>query len=341
MVRDCRPDAFVLAGDIYDRAVPPKEAVRLLDDFLVRLIRDEGVPMLMIAGNHDSPERLSFGSRFLEDQKLFVAGRCAPTSAPVVIQDVAFHLLPFGDPATVRFDLAQDDIRSHQDALAAQASQAAAKHPDGLRSVAVAHAFVIGGLESESESTISVGGTGEVDAKTFQFFDYTALGHLHRPQAPSSQVRYAGSLLKYSASEADHRKSITLVELPSTGAVQTTALPFTPRRDLRRVRGLCQDLLAGSDPGNREDYVFVELLDRGPVVDAMARLRQIYPNLLGLHLQDLADGESGLSAVDHRSLDPEALFARFFEETMGEALSQEERGVYREILSETENGRCE
>jgi DNA repair protein SbcD/Mre11 len=202
--------------------------------------------------------------------------------------------------------------------------------------VIVAHAFVCGGLVSESEMSLSVGGTGEVDGGLFAEFDYTALGHLHRPQdvGGMSHVRYAGSLLKYSASEASHVKAMTLVEIPETGPVTTTPMPLTPRRDLRKVRGHFQDLLSENDPGNREDYVFIELLDQGPVLDAMVRLRQKYPNLLGLQgLQEDALGDPGVLNVDHRSLDPETLFARFIQESTGQELSDEERAIYREVLN--------
>lgn len=342
-IRDVRPDAFVIAGDVYDRAVPPKEAVSLLDAFLVRVIREEKVPVLIIAGNHDSPERLGFGASFLGEQGLFVAGAWSP--APVVLGRVAFHLVPYGDPATVRFALGDESIRTHQDALAAQLARVRELHPDGHRSVIVAHAFVRGGLVSESELALAVGGAGEVDGGLFAEFDYTALGHLHRPQDVGGmpQVRYAGSLLKYSASEAGHVKAMTLVEFPEAGPVITEPWPLSPRRDLRRLKGHFQELLTGSDPGNHEDYLFVELLDQGPVLDAMVRLRQVYPNLLGLQGPAENDSDPGVLNVDHRSLDPETLFARFFHETTGSDLSEEELGIYREVLAQAglDDGRFE
>jgi exonuclease SbcD len=237
----------------------------------------------------------------------------------------------------IRYALGEEGIRTHQDALAAQLAAAKTLHPAGYRSVIVAHAFVTGGLVSDSEQALAVGGAGEVDGRLFEAFDYTALGHLHRPQdvGGMAHVRYAGSLLKYSASEAGHVKAMTLVEVPDQGPVVTEPLVLTPRRDLRKLRGHFQDLLADSDAGNREDYLFVELLDQGPVLDAMARLRQKYPNLLGLqNAQDTALDDPGVLNVDHRSLDPETLFARFFEESTGSGLSTEELTVYREVLTQ-------
>ena len=334
-VRDARPEVLVIAGDIYDRAVPSKEAVSLLDSFLKRLIQEEKTPVLIIAGNHDSPERLGFGASFLGEQGLFLAGTWSPD--PVILGNVAFHLVPYGDPATIRHALNEDGIRTHQDALAAQLAMVRERHPPGLRSVVVAHAFVTGGLVCESELALSVGGAGEVDGRLFEAFDYTALGHLHRPQEVGgmAHVRYAGSLLKYSASEAGHVKAMTLVELPETGPAHTEPWLLSPRRDLRRLKGHFQDLLTGSDPGSREDYLFVELLDPGPVLDALVRLRRVYPNLLGLQGPLETGQDPGVLNVDHRSLDPETLFARFFQETTGSELSGEELDLYREILART------
>jgi DNA repair protein SbcD/Mre11 len=342
-IRDTRPDALVIAGDVYDRAVPSKEAVSLLDSFLKQVIRDEQTPVLIIAGNHDSPERLGFGASFLGERGLYMAGAWSPE--PVVLGNVAFHLVPYGDPAAVRFALGDDAIRTHQDALAAQLTMVRERHPPGLRSVVVAHAFVTGGLVCESELALAVGGAGEVDGRLFEEFDYTALGHLHRPQevGDMAQVRYAGSLLKYSASEAGHVKSVTLVELPETGPARTEPLILSPRRELRRLKGHFQDLLTGIDPGAREDYLFVELLDQGPVLDAMVRLRMVYPNLLGLQGPQDTGQDPGVLSVDHRSLDPETLFTRFFRETTGSELSEEELDLYREVLARTglNDGRVE
>jgi len=200
--------------------------------------------------------------------------------------------------------------------------------------VVVAHAFVTGGLVSESELALAVGGAGEVDGRLFADFDYTALGHLHRPQdvGGMAHVRYAGSLLKYSASEAGQVKAMTLVELPETGPAVTEPLTLSPRRDLRRLKGHFQELLTGSTPGESEDYLFVELLDQGPVLDAMARLRQVYPNLLGLQGPQDTGNDPGVLNMDHRSLDPETLFARFFQEATGQGLSEEELAAYRDVL---------
>jgi exonuclease SbcD len=332
MLKDTQAEALVVAGDIYDRAVPPKEAVALLDETLDRMVRGLGVPVLLIAGNHDSPERLGFASGFLGTQGLHLAGPLDPEAGPVVIGQTAFHLLPYGDPATVRHAFGDDTVRTHQEALAAQLARARSRHPEGLRFVAVAHAFVSGGEGSDSELGLAIGGTGEVDAALFATCDYAALGHLHRPQeAGLAHVRYAGSLLKYSASEATHVKALTLVEVPAHGPVRTEPLPLSPRRDLRRLRGRFEDLLAGPH-GNAEDYLFLDLLDDGPVLDAMSRLRQIYPNILGIQPAPLSiSGPMEVPDVTARELDPETLFRRFFHDIQGRAMDEEEAAAFREI----------
>ncbi|MDR3684450.1 MAG: exonuclease SbcCD subunit D [Geothrix sp.] len=332
MVRETRAEALVIAGDLYDRAVPPKEAVALLDETLDRLVRGCGVPVLIIAGNHDSPERLGFASGFLGAQGLHLAGPLDPDPEPVVIGTTAFHLLPYADPAMARFALDEGDLRTHQDVLAAQLARARRRHPAGGRFVAVAHAFVAGGSASDSEMALSIGGTGEVDAALFEACDYAALGHLHRPQeAGQAHVRYAGSLLKYSASEAGHVKALTLVELPEAGPARTEPLPLSPRRDLRRLRGSFEDLMKGP-LGPSEDYLFLDLLDDGPVLDAMARLLQVYPNLLGIQpAAPAADPGGEVIDIRSRELDPELLFRSFFQDVQGRPMDREEAALFQEI----------
>jgi exonuclease SbcD len=332
MLKDTRAEALVIAGDLYDRAVPPKEAVALLDQTLERIIRGLGVPVLIIAGNHDSPERLGFASRFLETQGLHVAGPVDPEPDPVIIGNAAFHLLPYADPAMARHAFQNGELKNHQDVLAAQLALARGRHPKGQRFVAVAHAFVAGGEASDSELGLSIGGAGEVDAALFKATDYAALGHLHRPQEVGfAHVRYAGSLLKYSASEAAHVKALTLVEVPAKGAVRTEPLPLSPRRDLRRLRGRFEDLLKGPY-GHAEDYLFLDLLDDGPVLDAMARLRQVYPNILGIQpAAALTTGVLEVQDVSPRELDPETLFRTFFQDMQGRDLDAEESAIFNEI----------
>lgn len=326
LVRDVRPDAVLIAGDVYDRAVPPAEAVNLLDDTLSRIVLGEGVPVVMIAGNHDSPDRLGFGARLLAAHGLTIAGRVDAPQAGVRFDDawgsVVVHPLPYAEPAAVR-DALSADISGHDAAMTALLQRVHANHPAGARAVLVAHAFVAGGAESESERPLSIGGSGAVDAALFSGFDYVALGHLHRPQrAGADHVQYAGSLMKYSLSEVAHEKSVTLVELGAPGELKLERIALPPRRDLRRVSGTLDEVLAAARAdASRDDYVFASLTDRGALLDPMSKLREVYPNVLGCERTVLAlAGETAAGTATARALDPRALFDDFFREVVGEPL---------------------
>lgn len=328
LVRELRPDAVLIAGDVYDRAVPPAEAVNLLDDTLSRIVLGAGVPVVMIAGNHDSPDRLGFGARLLAAQGLTIAGRVDAALAGVEFEDawgrVVVHPLPYAEPAMVR-DALSAEIVGHEAAMAALLQDVWQRHPAGARSVLMAHAFVAGGDESESERPLSVGGSGAVSAGLFAGFDYVALGHLHRPQqAGAEHVQYAGSLLKYSLSEVDHRKSVTLVELGEPGDVRLERIPLPPLRDLRCVQGgLAEILAAARSDAAPQDYIFASLNDAGALLDPMARLREVYPNVLGCERTVLSrTGPATCAAPRRRELDARALFSDFFREVAGETLEE-------------------
>ena len=336
LAAELRPDAILLAGDIYDRSVPPAEAVRLLDLVLTELVQGLRIPVVMIAGNHDGPDRLAFGASLLGGAGLSVRGVVDAQAQAVVLHDahgaVAIHALPYAEPAVVRAALggtlrSEDDstaavIDSHQAALAAQLRAARAAHPAGARSVVVAHAFVLGGSESESERPLSVGGSGAVSAALFDGFDYVALGHLHRPQqVGEARIQYSGSLLKYSFSEADHSKSVNLVELDANGACTVERIALTPRRDLRIVSGELDAILAAAaaDRG-RDDYILARLTDSGALLDAMGKLRSAYPNALAIERPTLVGEGPGRATADHRRTRIQDLFASFHEEATGVAL---------------------
>ncbi|MBP8217554.1 MAG: exonuclease SbcCD subunit D [Thauera sp.] len=365
---DTRPDAILLAGDIYDRSVPPAEAVRLLDLVLSELILELKIPVVMIAGNHDGPDRLAFGSGLLQRAGLVVRGPVEMDAAPLVLRDahgeVEIHALPYAEPALVRSASGDDTIADHHAALAAQTAAVRAAQVPGRRTVVVAHAFVQGGAESESERPLSVGGTGAVGVGVFDGFDYVALGHLHRPQAigtkrggegaagvggpdaawahrsadaadaadaanatkaaapwRSARIQYSGSLLKYSFAEADHGKSVNLVELDAEGNCTVERIPLVPRRDLRILEGELAALVAAAatDPA-RDDYVLARLTDHGALLDAMGKLRAAYPNALAIERPTLTGDGPGRATADHRRTRIQDLFASFHEQTTGVAL---------------------
>jgi exonuclease SbcD len=380
LVRDESPDVIVIAGDIYDRSAPPVEAVQLLDETLSRIVLELEVPVIMIAGNHDSPERLSFGSSLMEARGLHIIG-LPDSCAPIEIRDehgpVWFVPVPYAEPAAVRETLHVPDARDHDAAIRAQLEAAAASaieegieaevsackadgemlvmaslfdepagadfelHPvfGGLRTVAVAHAFVGGGTISESERPLSVGGAGMIDMSHFLPFTYTALGHLHRPQTMAqTAVRYSGSLLKYSFDEADHSKSVTVVEIDAKGTPSIRTVSLAPRRDVRKIQGRFEEVMRGPGSGeSKEDYISVCLTDQEAIWDAMNRLRTVYPNVMQIIFSgDAMAGaaESGLAAarVDHRKVTDLELFCDFYAQVTGDKLSDKEEATFVAIL---------
>ncbi len=339
LIADRRPHAVLLAGDIYDRSVPPKEAVEALDAFLCDVVLELGVPVVLIAGNHDSPERIGFGARLLHARGLHMVGALSAKPDPLVIQDdhgpVEIFALPFLEPARVRALLADDSIRDQHSAMAAMVARAVASS-SAPRRVLVAHAFVAGGLGSDSERPLCIGGAEQVEADLFEPFTYTALGHLHRPQpVGSSSIQYAGSLLKYSLNEIEQPKSFTVVDIDAAGEVEVTREPVRPLRDLRRIQGTITDLLAVAPQGPPEDWIVASLLDKGPVFDAMAKLRQHYPNMLHLERPELElDQPIQLPGSDHAQQDIDTLFSRFFEQVTGDALSPAEAAALEDALAE-------
>jgi exonuclease SbcD len=338
LAKDAKPDVIVIAGDVYDRAVPPPEAVSLLDEVLSRLALDCKVPVVVIAGNHDSPERLAFGERVLARQKLHVAGQAAGDMAPVAVHDahgpVYFCPIPYAEPAVVRERLAVE-AAGHEAALAALVARAVANVPAGARKVAVAHAFVAGGAASESERPLAVGTVPTVDAAVFAAFDYTALGHLHQAQnIGGGRVRYAGSPLKYSFAEAGHRKSVTLVELDGAGRATAEEIALRPRRDVRCVDGYLADILAaGERDEHAGDYIAVTLKDSGAILDPMGKLRRVYPNVLHRIFAATAAATATGPRVDHRRQSEAELFAAFYAQATGQALNEAETAAAARLLA--------
>jgi exonuclease SbcD len=242
-----KPDAIIIAGDLYDRAVPPTEAVQLLDDVLEKIVLDLQIPVIAIAGNHDSPSRLHFGSSLMKKNNFHVAGRIEENPESIVLKDaygeVHFHLIPYCDPSTVRNIYKDDDIRNHDDAQGRLVRNIAERMKPNTRNVVVGHAFVTPYGEkmentSESERPLSIGGSEYVNAHHYLDFDYVALGHLHQAHyVTDEKIRYAGSLLKYSISEEHHKKGFYIVEMDRAGNTEVNKCMLEPRRDMRTVKG--------------------------------------------------------------------------------------------------------
>ncbi|MEW6329909.1 MAG: exonuclease SbcCD subunit D [Pseudomonadota bacterium] len=337
LVREAKPDAVIIAGDVYDRAVPPPEAVSLLDETLSRLVIDLKTRVIVIAGNHDSPERLGFGTRLLSQSGLHVAGRVGLDPVWTSVQDshgtVSICAIPYAEPALVRERLGKPELADHAAAMRAVIAKARETRPRGTRSVLAAHAFVIGGEESESERPLSVGAAGAIEPSVFDGFSFVALGHLHRPQrAGNDRIHYAGSILQYSFSEAAHKKSVNLVELDAAGRCHVERIPLTPRRAVRCVTGTLEALLSAPAGSDADDYLSVTLLDKGPVFDPIGRLRSKYPNVLELKRMERPGRGEPAARVDYRSLSDREIFTSFFQTVKGEAASEDEINAYLGIV---------
>ena len=335
-------DAVILAGDLYDRAVPSAEAVELFDDFLTGLA-ERNLPVLAIAGNHDSPERIAFGGRIFRDKKIYLEGTYQGKLPRVELWDdlgrVNIWLMPFLRPASVRPYVPEKEIRTYEEAVRTVLSREEIDPSE--RNILVAHQLVIGSGEperSDSES-ISVGSQESIPYTVFDRFDYVALGHLHGPQAAGREaVRYGGSPLKYSFSEVRQHKGLTMAELREKGSLHLTHLPLTPLHEMREIRGPIDALTSPEvvDGAPAEDYIRAVLTDDEELVDAVGRMRSVYPNLLRLDFENRrTKGGVTLKQPSAESRKPpEELFAEFYEWQQNLPLDGEKRELIRRLLEE-------
>lgn len=350
------PDAVLIAGDVYDKSVPSAEAVAVLDEFLVKLAAT-GTKVFVLSGNHDSAERIAFGGRLMKGMGVYMSPVYQGEFAPVTLNDemgeVDLWMLPFVRPADVRACLENDEDRDAVTDYTSAMRMAIArmKFTEGRRNVLVAHQFVTGAERSESEE--NVGGLDNVDASVFEKFDYVALGHIHKPQsvakddAGNARVRYSGTPLKYSLSEAAHKKSVTVVELGEAGdagmraSLQVREIPLKPMHDVREIRGTFAELVSPefrnaqvAEGKSLEDFIYVKLTDENDVPDAAQKLRGIYPNLMMLDYDNERTRHQqvavGVEAVEKKS--PMELFGEFFEEMTHREMNAEESEFVQSIV---------
>lgn len=340
LIQERQVDVVLVAGDIYDRSVPPAAAVALLDEVLNRICLELGVPVIMIAGNHDSPERLAFGARHLTRSGLHIVGHLTPEPAPILLgepgHEVAFYALPYADPATVR-QLFDTEVSNHDEAMGFLTGQILEHNGGRSPCVLLSHCFVAGGKASESERPLAIGGAEWVSPEHFKPFDYVALGHLHGRQFRGAEhIRYAGSILKYSFSETRHHKSVTLVDLDDAGVTQIEQVDIRPLHDMRILEGELETLLAqGRDDPQREDYLLVRLSDSHAILDIMGKLRQVYPNVLHLERPGLmASGEQRSLQRERLQRGELALFDDFYQQVRGETLTPEQRRLVADLLEQ-------
>lgn len=344
VVDEEKPNGVLIAGDVYDKSVPSTEAVQLFDDFLVGLA-ERKLPVFIISGNHDSPERLSFANRLIDATGIHLAPVYNGVVEPITLSDeygpVNVYMLPFIKPAHVRGFFPDTEITSYSDAVAAAIGRMNIDKTQ--RNVLITHQFVTGAQRSDSEE-LSVGGTDNIGAEVFCDFDYVALGHIHGPQnMDSGRIRYCGSPLKYSFSEAAQQKSVTVAELKEKGALEIHTVPLIPRRDMVELKGSYQQLTQREFYENttyQEDYTHITLTDEEDIPDAVAKLRTVYHNLMKLDYDNTRTRHSaaisGAENVETRS--PIDLFAEFYELQNGLPMSAEQTELVAALIEKIWEG---
>lgn len=338
-VEEYEVDAVLMAGDLYDRSLPPKEAVSLVNQTLSRLINELEVPVFIIAGNHDSNERIEYLSGVAEAKQLYMEGTLKAHTRKVSLKEADIYMMPYADHVLIRQALDQPEIRTIEEAVAAQVEQITSSDEfDRSRiNMVMFHGYVISGsrtslVESDSERPLSIGTAEWIDQSIFDAFDYVALGHLHKGQkVGSNRIRYSGSPLKYSKSEAAHQKKSFIIDIDHD-SLEVTPVPLIPKRDMRIVRGAFDDLM---QQDWSDDYIFIELTDDMFIQDAMSRLRGQFPQVLGLEYVNLRADQSTYQtdrSQDLKRQSIESLFSDFFEQYTEHTLDEPRREVVREIV---------
>lgn len=339
-----KPDAVMIAGDIYDKPIPSTDAILCFDDFLNKLVRRD-VTIFAIAGNHDSPERLSFGSGLFKQSHVYFAPVFQGEISPITLQDeyglINIYMLPFVKPSQVRSKFPESIIADYNDAVKTVIQHANINLQE--RNIILSHQFVTGAMRSESEE-LSIGGLDNVNAEVFNSFDYVALGHMHRPQSiERKEIRYAGSPLKYSFSEANNKKSVTILSFKEKGNVDIQEIDLLPKHDLKEIKGYYNDLVTKSYYAslNTEDYYHITLIDEEDIMDAMAKLRVIYKNLMKLDYDNTRtranQAVEQLNEIDNKS--PLELFASFYETQNNKPLNEEQSKWSKDIIKSIWEGR--
>lgn len=337
IIGDVKPDGVLIAGDVYDRSIPSEDAMQLWDSFLVRL-SELKIPVYAISGNHDSAIRFSDHGALVESMGIYLCPEYDGKARCITVEDahgpLNIYMLPFIKPATVRSFFPEAQIEDYTDACRVAVEQMNVNPKE--RNILIAHQMIIGSTRCESEE-ISVGGLDGVDVSVFDAFDYVALGHLHGKQKVGRDtVRYCGTPLKYSFSEKDHKKSVTVVELKEKGQVCIDEVPLVPQHDLREIRGTYEELTLRKNYENTatDDYIHAVLTDENDVIDAVAKLRVIYPNLMKLSYDNKRTQSHSVMTdaqdVEHKS--PVELFEEFYEKQNNQPMSEEQRALSLQLI---------
>ena len=346
IVDEEKPDCIIIAGDVYDKSIPPSEAVGLLDEFLVKLA-DRNLQVFIISGNHDSAERLAFGNRLIDKSGIHISPVYQKDTAAFTMKDdfgaVNIYMLPFIKPVHVRTAFESDETISYTDAVRMALSQMDINVSE--RNILITHQFVTGAERSDSED-ISIGGSDNVDASVFDDFDYVALGHLHRPQnVGTKRIRYCGTPLKYSFSEEKDNKSVTVVEMREKGILDIREIPLVPLHEMVTLRGTFRELTEKKFYENtsyREDYTHIVLTDENDIENALNRLREIYRNIMKLEYDNTRTRHHSriedLSLSDVENKSPLELFAKLYEDQNGSSMSPEQTEFMQGLIKEIWEG---
>lgn len=342
------PQLIIIAGDIYDRSIPPVSSVELLNEFLNTVVLKMKKKIIMISGNHDSSNRLSFGNKLLEDQGLYIVGEIDKDIKKIVLEDeygkLNIYPIPYMDVSMGRFIYEDDEIKTHDDLLKKITDNIRKNMNKDERNIVIYHGFVINlnkkeDVEiSDSERPLSIGGSDYIDVNYFTDFDYSALGHLHKPQKVLNEnIRYSGSLMKYSFSEHNQRKAITLVDLKAKGDLSYELLDLVSRRDLRVIKGNLNDLIDEKiyKNTNVDDYIMAILTDEGEIYDAPSKLKAVYPNLLKIELKrNISDKKIDIDNEDFEKKDILELFKDFYEENTNIEFDENKKNILRDFAKE-------
>ncbi|OUR72265.1 exonuclease sbcCD subunit D [Methylophaga sp. 41_12_T18] len=333
-------DALVVAGDIYDRSVPPADAVAALNLFLDEVLTELNIPVIMISGNHDSAKRLGFAAKHMQQSGLHILSDIADVIQPVIIDTksgpVHFYGIPYHDPVTVR-ECFECEAKTYDDAHTYLVNLIKAEQQADIPAVLISHCFIDGASESESERPLSIGGADRVSFQPLTSFDYVALGHLHAPQYKGEEhIRYSGSLLKYSFSEYKQKKGVTLVEMNESGLVLQQHLPLQAKHDLRILEGELEALLQQAETDqNSDDYLLVRLTDTHDILDPMGQLRAVYPNVLQLERSQFnIDVDNRLISDVSLKRSEQQVFSDFFQQVAGQELSEQQHELLLAAINE-------
>ena len=339
IIDDEKPAGVIIAGDVYDKSIPSAEAVQMFDDFLTRLAK-RNLQVFIISGNHDSPERMSFGSRLMDQSGIHISQVYSGKIEPFALKDehgiINVYMLPFVKPAHVK-RFSDESIESYTDAI--RVAVAEMNVDQSARNLLITHQFVTGATRSESED-VSVGGSDNVDVSVFDGFDYVALGHIHSPQnCTSERVRYCGTPLKYSFSEAKDNKSVTVVELAKKGSLSVKTVSLVPMRDMVEIKGRYNEIMLKSfyeSTSYQEDYIHITLTDEEDIVDAIGKLRTVYHNLMKLDYDNKRTRSVAQvdGAVDVETKTPIELFSDFYELQNNQPMSDEQKAFVEDLIEQ-------